>query len=40
MKYILTKEDKMDKYLKLSDLLIFLTDYLHVFKKKQGLKDT
>jgi hypothetical protein len=34
MKYILTKEDNVDKYLKLSDFMNFFIEYLHVIKNK------
>jgi hypothetical protein len=40
MKYILTKEDNVDKYLKLSDFMVFFVDYLNVIKNKQVSKDT
>lgn len=36
MKYILNKEDNVDKYIKLSDFLIFFIDYLHAVKNKPG----
>lgn len=40
MKYVLNKEDNLDKYLKLSDFMIYLTDYLLAIKKKKVMKDT
>jgi hypothetical protein len=36
MKYILNKEDNVDKYIKLSDFMIFFIDYLHVVNVKPG----
>jgi len=40
MKYILTKEENVDKYLKLSDFMVFFVDYLNAIKNKQVSKDT
>ena len=34
MKYILTKEDNVDKYLKLSDFMSFFIEYLNIIKSK------
>ena len=40
MKYVLTKEDNLDKYLKLSDFMNYLTDYLLAIKKRKVMKET